>query len=115
MDSIRDATDPEDAVRHILHVLDLQPKDGPVPDTFIGSNYRPPWGRVFGGQVLAQALVAAIRTIPEDRPVHSLHAYFLRPGDPDVPIEYAVERLRDGRSFSPGGPRRRRTARRSSR
>jgi len=56
--------------------------------------------RVFGGQVAGQALVAAGRTVPIDRPVHSLHAYFLRPGDPAVPIVYTVDRLRDGRSFT---------------
>jgi acyl-CoA thioesterase-2 len=57
--------------------------------------------RVFGGQVAGQALVAAGRTgVPEDRPVNSLHAYFLRPGDPTVPIVYTVDRIRDGRSFT---------------
>jgi acyl-CoA thioesterase II len=56
--------------------------------------------RVFGGQVAGQALVAAGRTVPEDRPVHSLHAYFIRPGDPAVPLIYLVERVRDGRSFT---------------
>ncbi len=56
--------------------------------------------RVFGGQVAAQALVAAGRTVPEDREVHSLHAYFIRPGDPEVPIVYEAERVRDGRSFT---------------
>jgi acyl-CoA thioesterase II len=56
--------------------------------------------RVFGGQVAAQALVAAGRTVPEDREVHSLHAYFIRPGDPAVPIVYETERVRDGRSFT---------------
>ncbi len=56
--------------------------------------------RVFGGQVAGQALVAAGRTVPDDRPVHSLHAYFLRPGDPSVPIVYQVDRIRDGRSFT---------------
>jgi acyl-CoA thioesterase II len=56
--------------------------------------------RVFGGQVAGQGLVAAGRTVPEDRPVHSLHAYFLRPGDPSIPIVYDVDRVRDGRSFS---------------
>jgi len=56
--------------------------------------------RVFGGQVAGQALVAAGRTVPEDRPVHSLHAYFIRPGDPSVPLIYLVERVRDGRSFT---------------
>ncbi len=56
--------------------------------------------RVFGGQVAGQALVAAGRTVPSDRPVHSLHAYFIRPGDPSVPIVYEVDRTRDGRSFT---------------
>jgi acyl-CoA thioesterase-2 len=56
--------------------------------------------RVFGGQVAAQALVAAGRTVDADRPVHSLHAYFLRPGDPNIPIVFEVDRIRDGRSFT---------------
>jgi acyl-CoA thioesterase-2 len=56
--------------------------------------------RVFGGQVAGQALVAAGRTVPEERNVHSLHAYFIRPGDPKVPIIYEVDRIRDGRSFT---------------
>ncbi len=56
--------------------------------------------RVFGGQVAGQALVAAGRTVPADRPVHSLHAYFIRPGDPSVPLIYLVDRVRDGRSFT---------------
>ena len=56
--------------------------------------------RVFGGQVAGQALVAAARTVEEAWPVHSLHAYFLRPGDPTIPILYEVDRIRDGRSFT---------------
>src|ERR1700709_1546309 len=56
--------------------------------------------RTFGGEVAGQALVAAGRTVADDRPVHSLHAYFLRPGDPSIPIVYEVDRLRDGRSFT---------------
>jgi acyl-CoA thioesterase-2 len=56
--------------------------------------------RVFGGQVAAQALTAAGRTVGDDRGVHSLHSYFLRPGDPNVPIVYEVDRIRDGRSFT---------------
>jgi acyl-CoA thioesterase II len=55
---------------------------------------------VFGGQVAGQALVAAGRTVPAERRVHSLHAYFIRPGDPSVPLVYLVERVRDGRSFT---------------
>ncbi|NIJ12771.1 acyl-CoA thioesterase-2 [Saccharomonospora amisosensis] len=56
--------------------------------------------RVFGGQVAGQSLVAAGRTVPPERGVHSLHAYFIRPGDPKVPIVYEVDRIRDGRSFT---------------
>src|ERR1044071_7415408 len=56
--------------------------------------------RVFGGQVAGQALVAAGRTVPPERKVHSLHAYFIRPGDPSIPIVYEVDRIRDGRSFT---------------
>ena len=56
--------------------------------------------RVFGGQVAGQALIAAGRTVPVERRVHSLHAYFIRPGDPSIPIVYEVDRIRDGRSFT---------------
>jgi len=58
------------------------------------------WGTVFGGQVLGQALSAAVQTVPADRHVHSLHAYFLRAGDVRKPIVYDVDRIRDGRSFT---------------
>jgi acyl-CoA thioesterase II len=58
------------------------------------------WGTVFGGQVLGQALSAAVQTVPEERHVHSLHAYFLRPGDVSKPIVYDVDRIRDGGSFT---------------
>jgi acyl-CoA thioesterase-2 len=58
------------------------------------------WGTVYGGQVLGQALSAAVQTVPPDRSVHSLHAYFLRRGDVDKPVIYAVDRLRDGKSFT---------------
>ncbi|MFT4008855.1 MAG: acyl-CoA thioesterase II [Nocardioidaceae bacterium] len=81
----------------LAEILDLEPLDlnlfrGKQPDTALQ--------RVFGGQVAAQALVAAARTTTDDRAIHSLHAYFLRPGDPRVPIIYDVDPLRDGRSFS---------------
>lgn len=69
-------------------------------DFFLGHSQYKPDGRVFGGQVLAQCVVAAAKTLPEDRLIHSLHGYFLRAGDVDEPIEFGVERLRDGRSFS---------------
>ena len=58
------------------------------------------WQRVYGGQVIGQALVAASRTVPEDRRAHSLHGYFLRPGDTTIPILYTVDRIRDGKSFT---------------
>src|SRR5437763_9428024 len=58
------------------------------------------WGTVFGGQVLGQALSAASQTVPSERHVHSLHAYFLRPGDAKRPIVYEVDRIRDGGSFT---------------
>jgi acyl-CoA thioesterase-2 len=87
-----------EALDRVLDLLDLEPIE---LDIFRG---RSPAGerrqRVFGGQVAGQALVAAGRTVPEDRLVHSLHAYFIRPGDPTVPLVYLVERVRDGRSFS---------------
>ncbi|GAB3207834.1 acyl-CoA thioesterase II [Marinactinospora thermotolerans] len=81
----------------LLSILDLEPIEVNI---FRG---RSPDGgpqRVFGGQVAGQALVAAGRTVPADRHVHSLHAYFIRPGDPAVPIVYTVDRVRDGRSFT---------------
>ena len=58
------------------------------------------WQRVYGGQVIGQALVAASRTVPADRQVHSLHGYFLRAGDTEIPILYKVDRIRDGKSFT---------------
>ena len=86
------------ALDDVVDLLDLEQIE---LDIFRG---RSPAGerrqRVFGGQVAGQALVAAGRTVPEDRPVHSLHAYFIRPGDPAVPLVYLVERVRDGRSFT---------------
>jgi len=86
----------------LLDVLDLQATgvDDRGQDTFVGTSQRQPHGRVFGGQVLGQVLVAAGRTVQPGRQVHSMHGYFLRPGDSNEPITFAVERLRDGRSFS---------------
>ncbi|MFE3939507.1 acyl-CoA thioesterase, partial [Streptomyces goshikiensis] len=69
-------------------------------DIFRGTSRSALVPRVFGGQVAAQALVAAGRTVPGDRTAHSLHSYFLRAGDPGAPIVYAVDRIRDGRSFT---------------
>ena len=69
-------------------------------DIFTGPSLWMPLGRVYGGQVLAQSVVAAGRTVAEDRAIHSLHGYFLRPGDVELPITFAVDRIHDGRSFS---------------
>lgn len=86
----------------LLTLLDLDNLGGARTDkdVFVGPSERQPRHRVFGGQVLAQSLIAASRTVTDDRPVHSIHAYFLRPGDADKSITFGVERLRDGRSFS---------------
>jgi acyl-CoA thioesterase II len=89
-----------DAVTDLLRLLDIEP-DG--QDTFIGRSPEIGWKRVYGGQVVAQAVVAAERTVDETRPIHSLHGYFLRPGNPAEPILYTVDRYRDGRSFTTRG------------
>jgi acyl-CoA thioesterase II len=85
------------ALQRLLSLLDLEQIE---LDIFRGRSPSDRRQRVFGGQVAGQALVAAGRTVPADRPVHSLHAYFIRPGDPAVPIVYTVDRVRDGRSFT---------------
>jgi acyl-CoA thioesterase-2 len=85
-----------DALSELLELLDLEPIDA---DIFRGRSPAEHRLRVFGGQVAGQALVAAGRTV-EAGSVHSLHAYFLRAGDPEAPIVYEVDRLRDGRSFA---------------
>ncbi|WP_018156453.1 acyl-CoA thioesterase [Demetria terragena] len=118
-----DSTEAPDPVVDLLDTLDLQPAgrasvhvespdDSPEldlgsgrVDVFEGRSQPMPHGRVFGGQVLAQCLVAAGRTVADGpaenaRSVHSMHGYFLRPGDSTQPIRFAVERMRDGRSFS---------------
>ena len=69
-------------------------------DIFTGPSQWMPLGRVFGGQVLAQSIVAATRTVTDDRSIHSMHGYFLRPGDVNFPITFSVDRIHDGRSFS---------------
>ncbi|MFE4950720.1 acyl-CoA thioesterase [Leifsonia sp. NPDC056665] len=69
-------------------------------DIFTGPSQWMPLGRVFGGQVLAQSIVAATRTVSDDRSIHSMHGYFLRPGDVNYPITFSVDRIHDGRSFS---------------
>ena len=88
---------PSDPVADLVSVLDLE-KLG--DNEFLGRTQWMPHGRVFGGQVLAQALTAAMRTTEETRHVHSLHSYFLRAGDIEKDIRFSVEILRDGKSFS---------------
>ncbi|MCB1002885.1 MAG: acyl-CoA thioesterase II [Acidimicrobiales bacterium] len=85
------------AVDRLIELLDLEAIEVNI---FRGLSPDEDRQRVFGGQVAGQALVAAARTVEPDRGVHSLHAYFLRPGDPSVPILYEVDRIRDGRSFT---------------
>ncbi|MFF3405876.1 acyl-CoA thioesterase II [Streptomyces sp. NPDC002742] len=86
-----------EALQSLLDLLDLERIE---EDIFRGRSRSAVVPRVFGGQVAAQALVAAGRTVPEHRLAHSLHAYFLRIGDPGAPIVYSVDRIRDGRSFT---------------
>jgi acyl-CoA thioesterase-2 len=81
----------------LVSLLDLEAIE---TDIFRGVSPKVAMQRVFGGQVAGQALVAAGRTVDSERLVHSLHSYFIRPGDPSIPIIYTVERIRDGRSFS---------------
>ena len=93
---------PVDPLAEMLATLDLTDAGGARTreDIFTGPSQWMPHGRVFGGQVLAQCLVAATRTVEGERAPHSLHGYFLRPGDINLPITFSVDRLRDGRSFS---------------
>jgi acyl-CoA thioesterase-2 len=81
----------------LVALLKLEPIEQNI---YRGDNRNIGTGRIFGGQVLAQALVASARTVEEDRPLHSMHGYFILPGDLSVPVVYFVERLRDGGSFS---------------
>jgi len=85
------------ALEALVGILDLERLE---VNLFRGVSLADDRVRVFGGQVAGQALVAAGRTVAPDRRVHSLHAYFLRPGDPRAPIVYEVDRIRDGRSFT---------------
>ena len=84
-------------VEDLLALLDLERIEENI---YRGQNRDIGTGRIFGGQVLAQALVAAQRTVPDDRPAHSMHGYFILAGDLTVPVVYFVDRLRDGGSFT---------------
>jgi acyl-CoA thioesterase-2 len=85
------------AMQELLAILDLERLEH---NLFRGRSPKVDWQRVFGGQTIAQALVAAHRTVEQDRFVHSLHGYFMRPGDTSLPIVYEVDRIRDGGSFT---------------
>ena len=87
----------DDSAKELLELLDIEPLE---VDLFRGiGTGGETTKRIFGGQVIAQALMAAYRTVP-DRICHSLHAYFIRPGDPEIPVIYQVDRARDGGSFT---------------
>ena len=93
---------PDNPVASMIATLTLSDAGGArtTEDIYVGPSQWMPHGRVYGGQVLAQSVVAATKTMADDRHIHSLHGYFLRPGDIDLPITFSVDRLRDGRSFS---------------
>jgi acyl-CoA thioesterase II len=94
-------TDDFDPVAAMLEVLDLASSDArTTEDIFTGSSHPMPSGRIFGGQVLAQAIIAADRTTDATRVPHSMHGYFLRPGDAAQGLTFSVDRIHDGRSFS---------------
>jgi acyl-CoA thioesterase-2 len=80
----------------LSHIFDLEPHG---PDTFVGESPAYSWGRIFGGLVIAQALLAATHTVSKEFSVHSLHAYFILGGDLREPVRYEVDRVRNGRSF----------------
>ncbi len=84
-------------VDELLQLLDLEEID---LNLYRGQNYQAPWGRIFGGQVLGQALHAAYETVPDNRIAHSLHGYFILAGDVSKPVLYDMETLRDGGSFT---------------
>lgn len=90
-------TDARDKLQELIEILRLERIE---ENLFRGQSQDLGWGRVFGGQVLGQALSAAEQTVPEGRGVHSLHSYFLRPGDASAPIVFQVDPIRDGRSFT---------------
>ena len=83
--------------KELIDLLTLEKKKD---NHFIGKNYKTAWGRVFGGQVLGQSLHAAYQTVPEERIAHSMHGYFILGGDINIPIDYLVDTIRDGRSFT---------------
>ena len=92
---------PRDPVADLLAALTLTDTGARTSeDIFTAPSLWTPQRRVFGGQVMAQAVLSAMRTVEPDRFIHSMHGYFLRPGDIDQPITFSVDRIHDGRSFS---------------
>jgi acyl-CoA thioesterase II len=87
----------ESATDELIYLLELEPLEHNI---YRGTNRDIGTGRIYGGQVLAQSVVAASRTVEEDRPIHSMHGYFILPGDLKAPVVYFVDRLRDGGSFA---------------
>ena len=85
------------ALEKVVNILDVEKRS---ENLFAGKSYDVEFKRIFGGQVIAQSLVSAQRTIEDTRDIHSFHCYFLRPGDPKVDVLYKVDRIRDGRSFA---------------
>ena len=84
-------------LKQLIDILDLEE----IENNVYRGHHRPGTeGRLFGGQIMAQALIAAGRTVARERPAHSLHGYFLRPGDPAIPVLFSVDPIRDGRSFT---------------
>lgn len=81
----------------LIEILDIEQIES---NLFRGFHPKGRTGRLYGGQIMAQALIAAGRTVPDDRLPHSLHGYFMRPGDAKVPVVFSVDRIRDGRSFT---------------
>src|SRR5262245_10199334 len=82
-----------------MQLADLLTLEPHGPDTWVGEGPSYPWGGLYGGQIVAQALMASSHSVPEPFAVHSLHAYFIRKGDASAPIRFEVDRIRDGRSF----------------
>lgn len=87
----------QQSINELIKLLDLEEIE---KNHYRANSPKDGWQRVYGGQVIGQALVAAANTVPQERHAHSLHGYFLRPGDTQIPILYTVDRIRDGRSFT---------------
>ncbi|NKI31326.1 acyl-CoA thioesterase [Croceivirga thetidis] len=85
------------SLKELIKLLSLEQT---AKNQYLGQNYNAPWGRVFGGQVLAQSLHAAYQTVPTNRIAHSMHGYFILVGKLDIPITYEVDTIRDGGSFT---------------